>query len=86
MNKINVVGIGPGNPSYISPAALDVLRMSEIIIGGERNLSSIDVTDKDTVIIKDNLKDIIEYIKKHAVEKKISFVASGDPGFYGILG
>lgn len=86
MEKINIIGIGPGNPSYILPAAIDAFKESDVIIGGKRNLESIDLEEKELIVITDNLKEIIEYINQNYKTKKISIAATGDAGFYGILG
>lgn len=83
--KISIVGIGPGNPKYMLPAAADIFKNSDVIIGGKRNLAHIDTAEKETIEIADNFSNIIEYIKKNHKTKKISLAASGDPGFFGIL-
>jgi cobalt-precorrin-7 (C5)-methyltransferase len=84
--KISIVGIGPGKPEYMLLAAADAFRQSDVIIGGERNLRSIDTSGKETMVIKDNLISIIDFIKENYKTKKIAVAASGDPGFFGILG
>ena len=42
MNKIFVVGLGPGNMKYITPAAVEALEKSSVIAGGRRNLESLE--------------------------------------------
>ncbi|MBN2041897.1 MAG: precorrin-6y C5,15-methyltransferase (decarboxylating) subunit CbiE [Spirochaetes bacterium] len=84
--KINVVGIGPGHPDYITPAVNSVLAKSDVIIAGRRNLEAIDVRDKETIEITGDLDALKKYISENYKSKSISVVASGDPGFYGILG
>lgn len=85
MNKISVVGLGPGHPDYILPKALSVIAQSDIIIAGKRNLESIDISGKSTFIVGNNLSQMIEFIKENRNSKRISVVVSGDTGFYSML-
>lgn len=88
MNKINIIGIGPGNKKYITPIALEFLESSDTLIGGKRNLQELNhlkqTSQKTFIELKNNLNEIIEYIKLNRKLRKISIVASGDPSFYGI--
>lgn len=92
MKKVNVVGLGPGSPEYVTPAAVKVLAESDIIIGGSRNLSSLDhiKTLNTAGIEKYDLTGRLDETRKLILSslhhKRITVAASGDPGFYGILG
>lgn len=92
MNKVNVAGLGPGSPEYITPAAVRAIAESDIVIGGSRNLSSLDfVPGLDTAgivryDITGRLDETREFILSSIKESRVTVVASGDPGFYGILG
>lgn len=85
MNKISVVGLGPGHPDYILPRALKIINQSDIIIAGRRNLESIDAERKEIFAIGNNLSQMIEFIKKNRRIKKIAIAVSGDTGFYSML-
>lgn len=85
MNKFHVVGIGPGNPKYILPVASDIIAESDVLIGGERNIKSFDLSGKEIVYIKSKLSEIADYIKNNR-NKKITVIVSGDSGFYSMLG
>ena len=41
LNKINVVGLGPGNIKYLSMAGVDCIKSAEIIVGSTRQLSDL---------------------------------------------
>ena len=81
-NKVCIVGIGPGNKDYILPKAVNTLQHSDLIIGFERAIESIDFIKTNKVIVK-KLTEIIELINSTKGES-ISIIASGDPLFYGI--
>ena len=40
-NKINVVGLGPGNIKYLSTAGIECIKEAEIIVGSTRQLSDL---------------------------------------------
>jgi cobalt-precorrin-7 (C5)-methyltransferase len=85
MNKLNVVGIGPGNFKYILPIAIETIRSSDVIIGGKRNLNALEISNKEHIVLDSDLEKIIGYIRNNKESKKISIVVSGDPSFYSIL-
>ncbi len=80
---INVIGIGPGEIGLITEKGKKIIKESHVLIGGSRNLASFEDFKGEKLEIKNNLKEIITYIKENK-EKKISILASGDPSIYGI--
>ena len=91
MERLKVLGLGPGSVDFITPAVVKALGKSDIIIGGKRNLEalagieSLDLSGKVLKEITGKLNDMTEFILNRIAIKTISVVASGDPGFYGIL-
>jgi cobalt-precorrin-7 (C5)-methyltransferase len=79
---VYIVGIGPGSRQYILPVAEKTIKDCDIVIGFKRAIKSIDYIDKEKFISK-SLKEITDFINKN-LDKIITIVASGDPGFYGI--
>ena len=57
MNKIWIIGLGPGHEDYILPIAKRKIWGSDIIIGGQRHLESV-VTEAEK---KCTLKDLDNY-------------------------
>ncbi|MFA5881485.1 MAG: precorrin-6y C5,15-methyltransferase (decarboxylating) subunit CbiE [Eubacteriales bacterium] len=84
-NLIHVIGIGPGNPDYITPLALELINKADILVGGERVLKPFTGLGKELFIIKNNLPEMVRFIKSRCEDCHVAVVASGDPGFYGIL-
>lgn len=80
---INIVGLGPGNKDYITKIGENLIFSSDILIGGKRNLESINDFEGEKIEISSNLKDILDYINENS-HKQISIIASGDPSIYGI--
>jgi cobalt-precorrin-7 (C5)-methyltransferase len=80
---IYIVGLGPGSKEYLLIKAFEILKNSDLIIGFNRALKSIEFIDTPKLYAKD-LKEILCLLKENEHEK-IAIVASGDPCFYGIL-
>jgi len=85
MNKIYVLGMGPGHRDYILPITLRIIEESNTLIGGKRILKDFQDMGKELVYIDSKLSKIIEYINQNKKEKKISLLLSGDTGFYSML-
>ena len=37
--KINIVGVGPGSPDYVTPAARKAVQSAKLVIGAQRSLN-----------------------------------------------
>ena len=85
-NKINVVGLGPGNIKYLSTAGIDCIKEAEIIIGSTRQLSDLKtiISEKQEIYILGKLNELITYLKEN-VERKITIIVSGDTGYYSLV-
>lgn len=81
-SKVYVVGIGPGNRDYIIPKAVDIMKKSDLIVGFERAIESLDFIEGNKVVVK-KLSEIISLVNSDKYEN-ISIAASGDPLFYGV--
>ncbi len=79
---VSIVGIGPGSREYILPKAIDTILRSDLIIGFERALRSVEFTKVQFKAVK-NIEAIVYEINANK-DKAIAVVASGDPCFYGI--
>ena len=86
MSRIHIVGMGPGGGEYLMPAARSVIEKSDAVVGGRRHLAALDLRGKETLELTGDLAAVVDYLKENYGKKDISVLASGDPGFYGILG
>ncbi|WP_462425978.1 precorrin-6y C5,15-methyltransferase (decarboxylating) subunit CbiE [Fusobacterium varium] len=86
MNKINVVGLGPGNLDYLTGAGIKAIKDCEIAVGGKRQLEEIGILLSENCerYTLGKLLDLIDYIKNNR-DRKITVVVSGDTGFYSLL-
>lgn len=81
---IYVVGLGPGNPKYILPVALEVIDACEMVIGAKRNLDAIAGHCAETMALSVGFATIEAYLKNNT-ERGIAVVVSGDTGFHSML-
>ena len=85
-NKINVVGLGPGNIKYLSTAGIDCIKEAEIVVGSTRQLSDLKaiISEKQEIYILGKLAELIAYLKEN-IERKITIIVSGDTGYYSLV-
>ena len=85
-NKINVVGLGPGNIKYLSTVGIDCVKEAEIVVGSTRQLSDLKtiISEKQEIYILGKLSELIAYLKEN-IEKKITIIVSGDTGYYSLV-
>nr|WP_314277716.1 cobalt-precorrin-7 (C(5))-methyltransferase [uncultured Peptostreptococcus sp.] len=85
---VYIVGVGPGSGLYLSRMGEDIIKRTQLIIGGQRNIdfirSSIGIySHQDLYRIGSNLGEMINKININ-IDKDIVVLASGDPSIYGI--
>ena len=86
LNKINVVGLGPGNIKYLSNAGINCIKEAEIVIGSTRQLSDLKtiISEKQEIYILGKLTELISYLREN-IERKITIIVSGDTGYYSLV-
>lgn len=84
-NKIIVAGIGPGNPDYITPAALKKIQAANFLIGGRRALEEFSTPNQITCLITRDLDAPINFIREKILLGEVVVMVSGDPGYYSML-
>lgn len=87
MNKINIIGLGPGSRDLILPLSMKVIIKSTIIIGAKRNIESIRpyIDNKEVIYLNSNYKQVISRLRSRENDEIISIVVSGDTGFYSLV-
>lgn len=83
--KIIVAGIGPGDKSYITPAALEKISAAKFLVGGKRALADFATQGQKTFPITKDLDAVINFIREKILLDDVVVMVSGDPGYYSIL-
>ncbi len=88
MAKINIVGVGPGSPDYVTPVARKIVQNARLVIGAQRNINlfASEIKGEKVILTAKNLKDALrqgaEYLK---AGENVALLSTGDPGFSGLL-
>ena len=70
--KLNIVGVGPGSPDYVTPAARKTVQQAEIVIGAQRslNLFTEDIKGETMVLTAKNLNSALKFAVESAEKGK----------------
>lgn len=90
MNKLYVVGIGPGNRENMTFSAVNALKESNIIVGYSTYIDLIEDLIGGKEIVSNGMRKEVDRCKE-AIElaskgNTVSVVSSGDAGVYGMAG
>lgn len=85
-----IVGIGPGNPDHLTPAALEAITNSQVIVGYKTYTDQIAGLINGKELISTGMTQEIQRAEKAimlALEgKKVALVSGGDSGIFGMSG
>lgn len=88
--KIFVIGIGPGLPEYRSPASVEAIKRSDVIVGYKTYIHLIEDLIENQEVSSSGMRKEIDrcaHVLELAKEgKTVSLVSSGDAGVYGMAG
>ena len=83
VNKVTIVGCGPGAKKYLTGYAMQQIIHAEVLIGSRRLLSLFPDADADTYVLSNNYKLLItRIVSLNKKKKKVVVLVSGDPGFF----
>ena len=83
VNKVTIVGCGPGSKKFIPGYAMQQIINAEVLIGSRRLLSLFPDADADTYVLSNNYKLLItRIVSLSKKKKKVVVLVSGDPGFF----
>lgn len=86
MDRIAVVGVGPGPEDFLLPAARDAIARADILAGGPRHLEPYRESGKDLLPLGSSLDAFLDRLEEKRNTGKIALLLSGDPCFYSLLG
>lgn len=81
-----VIGIGPGHPDYLLPAAVKATKKCQVLVGGSRALDLFPGDGREKYLVTGDLVGLRSYLRDRLAEGKVvGVLVSGDPGFYSLL-
>lgn len=84
-NRVIVVGIGPGSPDYLIPAAKRAIDEAKVLIGSKRALETFAPKNCETHAIGADIPEVLSLVRRRLKESDVVVMVSGDPGFYSLL-
>lgn len=81
--RVTVVGLGPGGLDAMAKSARGALESADLVVGGARHLALVGSTRARRALIEGDLAGVLDAIE--AEPGHVCALASGDPGFFGIL-
>jgi cobalt-precorrin-7 (C5)-methyltransferase len=86
--RISIVGVGPGNPDFVTPIARRTVQQSQVVIGAQRaiELFGSDIKGEAIKLTAKNMGDTLNKAVELAQKgKTVAILSTGDPGFSGML-
>ncbi|MFP3975054.1 MAG: precorrin-6y C5,15-methyltransferase (decarboxylating) subunit CbiE [Dehalococcoidia bacterium] len=83
-NKVRIIGIGDSGAYSLPPKTRKIVKLADIVVGGQRLLDMFPSLTGEKIPLGNNLAEVTETIKANAGKKRVVVLASGDPNFYGI--
>lgn len=84
-HRLIVVGMGPGAPEYMLPAAMDALAEATVLVGGKRALDSYAKPGQKTYAITGDIRGTLAFTRRELEKTDVCVLVSGDPGYYSLL-
>ncbi|WP_459540895.1 precorrin-6y C5,15-methyltransferase (decarboxylating) subunit CbiE [Negativicoccus succinicivorans] len=85
VTKLVVVGIGPGSPEYMIPAAQKEIATADVVVGGRRALDTLASEWQQKIPITGKLGDLQAELERLSEHLRVAVLVSGDPGYYSLL-
>ena len=86
-HKVKIIGIGPGSPAYLLPAAAQAIDEAKVLVGGRRALGQYAKIDgsQNTFPITGDIPAVLAFIRQELASSDVGVMVSGDPGYYSLL-
>ena len=81
MNKLTVVGAGPGDLKFMLPAGMEAIEKADVVVADERFLPLI---KHQNVRKMGKIMETIEQIRQMIQTKSVAVIVSGDPLIYSL--
>jgi precorrin-3B C17-methyltransferase len=88
--KISLVGIGPGSPDHLTPAARTAILDADTVIGYATYIKLVEPLLAGKEVIRKSMTEeidrAIEALARAREGRKVALISSGDAGVYGMAG
>ena len=88
--SISVIGIGPGAPSLMAPAAREAIEQADIIVGYKTYLQLIahlvPQTPRESSAMRQEVARVARALQLAQAGRRVALISGGDAGVYGMAG
>lgn len=88
--RLRVVGLGPGSAAHRTPAALEAIDLSEVVVGYAPYIDAVRSRLVGKEVVRSGMKGEVERVRQAleiaASGRDVALVSSGDAGVYGMAG
>lgn len=84
-HQLFIVGAGPGDAAYLTPAASAQIAAAAVLVGGKRLLQPFIRPGVKTKTVDGDLTGVVAFIREELQTGDVTVLVSGDPGFYSLL-
>ena len=84
-HQLTVVGIGPGSPDYILPAAIRQIETAQVLVGGRRALEAFAIAGQKQIPVSGDIAALLQEVRRELQAADVVVMVSGDPGYYSLL-
>ncbi len=81
MSEITIVGCGPGSRKFITPAALEAIEQSSLVIGSRRLVD--EYGNGKIKCYYESIEGVTETLRNN-VQKQVALLVTGSPGFFSL--
>jgi precorrin-6Y C5,15-methyltransferase (decarboxylating) len=87
VGEVHVIGVASDVPDRLDPVAADAIARADVLVGGARHLATFAGVVETTIEIGADIDAVAREVHRRAIDegRRVCVLASGDPGFFGIL-
>jgi precorrin-6Y C5,15-methyltransferase (decarboxylating) len=84
IRPVAVIGVGAEGVPGLCARARDTVRSATFLAGGRRHLELVGPTAAETFVIRDNVDELVDRLRRRGPLERCVVLASGDPMFFGV--
>ncbi|MEJ2717779.1 MAG: precorrin-6y C5,15-methyltransferase (decarboxylating) subunit CbiE [Deltaproteobacteria bacterium] len=84
LNKIAIVGCGPGHETYVTPAAVRAIERAGVLVGPKRLLDLFPSGRSERIALGSNIDEALDMVAEKRHTHEVAILVSGDPGIFSL--
>ena len=88
--KLSIIGLGPGGPEHLTPAAREALAQAQVVVGYQTYIDLVASLLNGKQVRASGMRQEVERARQALDEaaqgKRVALISSGDAGIYGMAG